>query len=352
MRIEQVDPREASERQYAALNAISNRMRAERLPDDPPIPLDEQIRQWRNIPPVVGVTSWLVWSDDGAHPIAETSVSVLRKEENQHLVEFGISVLPEFRRQGIATRMLSLIAAFAAEERRNTLITSTVSRIPAGEAFMRRMGAQIGLESRTNQLDLRDLNRDLLPLWQARAAEHAGDFELLVWTERYPEEHLEAAARLMDAMNRAPRGTLQIEDMHWTGEHLRQFERQRIERGVQTWTMVAQERSTGRLAGFTEVTWHPNRPEILYQEGTGVLPEFQNRGLGRWLKAAMLEKVLRERPQVKRIRTGNANVNAPMLKINYELGFKPFLSHAVWQVDLAQVQAYLDSVGREKVAPI
>ena len=112
---------------------------------------------------------------------------------------------------------------------------------------------------------------------------------------------------------------------------------------------MARERASGLFAGFTEVTWHPNRPEILYQEGTGVLPEFQNRGLGRWMKAAMLDQVLGERPQIRRVRTGNADSNAPMLKINIELGFKPYISVRVWKVALTQVEAYLDSVRATKL---
>ncbi|MBI3460811.1 hypothetical protein HY009_07770, partial [Candidatus Acetothermia bacterium] len=70
-------------------------------------------------------------------------------------------------------------------------------------------------------------------------------------------------------------------------------------------------------------------------------PKYRNKGLGRWLKAAMLEKVLRERPQVKRLRTGNANSNGPMLKINHELGFKPYKSWIDWQVELDKALAYL-----------
>ena len=57
--------------------------------------------------------------------------------------------------------------------------------------------------------------------------------------------------------------------------------------------------------------YRPSRPEVLGQGDTGVFPEYRNRGLGRWLKAPMIEKVLRHRPQVKRVHTGNTKSNAP-----------------------------------------
>lgn len=344
MRIESFNLREASQGQYAAANAFLNRIRQERLPDDPPIPLGEDIRRWQHIPPVVDVSAWIVWSGDGSEVVAFGDVSVFRTNENLHLAEFGIDVLREMRRRGIGTRLLAGIAGVVAREDRRLLITSTRNTIAAGQAFMRRLGANLGLTSHTNQLDLRDLNRDLIRLWQERARERAADFELILWTEGYPDEELDAIAGLWEIMNRAPRGELEIEDFHWTPEHIRQFERQDRARGYEAWTLVARERATSSYAGFTEVAWHPNRPEILIQRGTGVLPGYQNRGLGRWLKAAMLEKVLRDRPQVKRIRTGNADSNAPMLKINQALGFKPYQAHSVWQVELTQVQTYLESV--------
>ena len=59
----------------------------------------------------------------------------------------------------------------------------------------------------------------------------------------------------------------------------------------------------------------------------------------------MMEKVLRERPQVKYIRTGNADSNAPMMKINDELGFKPYIAECVWQVDIEKVNNYLSASG-------
>ena len=41
------------------------------------------------------------------------------------------------------------------------------------------------------------------------------------------------------------------------------------------------------------------------------------------------------------MRTGNAASNAPMLKINAELGFKPYSVDTWWEMSLQRVQEYL-----------
>ncbi|HEY3246863.1 MAG TPA: GNAT family N-acetyltransferase [bacterium] len=343
MRIEQLDIGKATDAQLTALNALTNETRLERFPDDPPVPLQEDMRRWRNIPPVITVGEWLAW-DDGAL-VAEAHTEYLRTEENKHLLEFMIFVTKDRRRQGIGTKLLAEIARYAAAENRPTLFSFTFGSVPSGDAFMQRIGAEVGLETHTNQLDMKDLNRDLLPLWQQRAKERAVGFELVLWANGYPEDALEQLVQVWESMNRAPRGTLQMDDFHWTVDHIREFERSDRKRGNEVWSLVARERATGNLAGFTEVSWHPNRPELVQQRGTGVLPRYQNLGLGRWLKAAMLEKILLERPQVARVRTGNADSNAPMLKINRELGFKPYVPNWIWQVQLPQVQTYLNDQG-------
>lgn len=352
MRLEPFSPKDATPREYEALNALMNRIRGERLPDDPPIPLDEDIRRWQHIPTFIDVFAWIVWNADRTEIAAEGDVSVQRVEHNRHVVDFNIFVHPQWRRRGLGSRLLEWIATVTAQEDRRLLITSTYGSVPAGEAFLRRVGAKMALLIRSSQLDLRDLNRELIRIWQERAGERAKGFDLLLWSDGTPEAELEKFAHLLEAMNLAPRGELEVEDFHWTPEQIKEFEQQDRARGVQVWTLIARERSTGNLAGFTSVSWHPNRPEFLGQRWTAVLPQYQNRGLGRWLKAAMLEKVLGERPQVKRIRTGNAEANAPMLKINTELGFKPIQAHSVWQAELSKVQGYLASVDAAKLQAI
>jgi hypothetical protein len=39
----------------------------------------------------------------------------------------------------------------------------------------------------------------------------------------------------------------------------------------------------------------------------------------------------------------NADSNEPMLKINYELGFNPYISECIWQVETEKVLGYLDA---------
>ncbi len=341
MRIEPFEHKNATHAEYAAVNDFWNRMRAERLPDDPPIPLDEQIQRLRSLPPLLDNHVWSAWRDDLSQVVGVGEVSFLRVDQNRHVVDFSIGVLPEYRGRGLARRLLARIVEVPRREDRRLMLAWTTSTIAVGEAFMKRMGARIGQATHINQLDLHDLNRDLLKAWQASAAERASGFDLGVWTEGYPEESIELVVAVFEAMNSAPTDNLEVDDEHWTPAQLRQFEAADRARGRERWTMYARDRKTGRLAGMTEVAWHPNRPEIIDQQMTGVLPEYQGRGLGRWLKAAMLEKILRDRPQVRRIRTGNADSNDAMLKINRELGFKPFQAHCRWQLETEKVLAYL-----------
>jgi GNAT superfamily N-acetyltransferase len=337
------DRLQAAESEYAALNAFENRLRAEAWPEDPPLPLEQTIRELRSVPPFVAVWMWTAWSQHQIVGLGQ--IEVMRTEDNQHLAEFHIAVVPEMRQRGIGKRFLPLITETAQREKRRLLMTWTDSAIPAGEEAVRRLGARVGLISRTNQLTLAALNRSLIQAWLERAP--VKEFELGLWEGAYPEAEIEQIIKLIEVMNTEPRDHLEMEDWHWTVERIRQWEASLRERRVERWSMYARDRRTGRFAGFTEVFWNPEQPEILRQGATGVFPEYRNHGLGRWLKAAMVEKVLRDRPQAQRIRTGNANSNAPMLKINYELGFKPYKSWTTWQVELDRVLQYLEGTSAQ-----
>jgi mycothiol synthase len=333
--------RDASPAEYAALNRHNNKLRRERLPDDPPIPLDEMIQGFKNIPSFIEVKIWCAWDQAQTEIIAQGNVVLMRTNENQHITQVDLTVLPEYRRQGVGRRLLALLTEAARADGRRLLISETFDRLPGGAAFMSCLGAKKGIETHINQLRMDELDHSLLERWLVQGKDLANEFNLGLWEGPYPEDQLSAVIQLNELTNQVPLGDLEIEAAHMTPEQLRESEQYLFACGYQRWTFYVVEKASGKFSGYTEATWNPNRPDVLNQDMTGVFPEYRNRGLGRWLKAAMLEKVLKEHPEIRYVRTGNADTNAAMLKINNELGFKPYLASTFWQVEIEHVLEYL-----------
>jgi mycothiol synthase len=341
--------RGATLKDYAALNRIINRIRLERLPNDPPMPMQELVQQMRNLPDFVDLQMWCIWDESHTEIIAHGNVGLMQMKENRHLAQFDIIVQKEVRRQGLGRQLLTLVVEACQIDNRRLLIVDTSNRIPGGEAFLNRIGGQKGLVGHVNQLKLSDLDRSLVDRWLAQGQENSEEFELGVWEGSYPEEQLTEIAHLLDLINQQPLGDLEIEDMHISPEQLRQIEKMDTARGNKRTTFYLMEKATGKFAGYTETIWNANRPEILRQDMTGVYPEYRGKGLGRWLKAAMLDRAMRERPEIKYVRTQNADMNAAMLKINNELGFQPYNAITTWQIDIDKVLDYLKDHQKKEI---
>lgn len=330
----------ASDDEFRLLNTFENLIRRECLPDDPVTSDEECMRWWRSKPDSFVIEPWLAWNGAG-EIVGKGFGMIFETDSNHHLMQFSLEVHPAYRRQGLDKQLLGYIVAVAQQNKRTLLAAGTNDRLPAGIQFMERIGARRGIEGHTNQLVIAELDRSLLDKWQQRAQERAAGFTLGLWRGPYPVDQLAEIAHLYSVMNSAPRDEMQMEDVTLTPVQLQEWDQNLLATQTERWTLYARENATGRLAGFTTVFWHPDRPHILDQGDTGVFPDYRGLGLGRWIKAAMLDKVLRERPQVTVVRTNNADSNAGMLKINHELGFKPFMAQCFWQVERTQVEDYL-----------
>lgn len=341
--IKKVDLVNSDDSIIKAYSDFSNQALAEKLPDDPPVALEETKASVQNMPSIVSPHYWMVWNEDETALIARGVLAIIDTEENKHIAQFKLEVAPDYRRQGLGKKLLAHIAQIAEEHNRRLLITDTNGRIPAGGLFMEHIGGQKGIEAHVNQLVITDLDQTLVQAWLTRAPERAKGIEIGFWDGPYPEAEMEHVVELHKIMNQQPMGNLEVEEFNWSAEQLRQMEQQLFGAGRHRWTCYARETATGKLAGYTQIIISPSRPNIIEQGDTGVFPEFRNHGIGRWLKAAMLQKILSDWPQAEFVRTGNADANAPMLKINRELGFKPYYSQIVWQLELDKVFAYLNA---------
>jgi len=333
----ELDLAQPDPRHLEAVVALRCAHLAETQPHDAP-PTVEHVRRalagvaaQRNFEVRVAV----VWCDGAATGLVEMVSS--RKGDNAHLLQVEAYVMPFERRRGVGTRLLEVAVGRARAEERTLLIGTTTERVAAGEPFARRLGARPGLVSLVYEAALAEVDTALLEAWLRAGSERAPDVELAWLGSPYPEDQLASLATVMLAMNDIPLGDLQVGDRTVTPATLRDQDGMQRSRGDERWTLVAR-RQSGMIVGATETLWNPANPAVLVQLGTVVLREARGRGLGRWLKAAMLERVLRERPEARLVRTDNASQNAPMQAINDALGFRVALTETVWQVE-AEVAA-------------
>lgn len=339
--IQQFDPQTASDETLRLVHEFLVALDAELEPEDPPRSLEYTVNNFRSFGLISTqeVVQFYAWS--GTTAVGRAFVVVGNEDENRHLLWGDVAVLATHRGRGIGTALFEKVVEVAEAESRRLIMGSTDSAIPAGEAFAASIGASAGLIEVTNELRLSGLDHDILAAWQRAAPTH--EFQLLTWLGPYPEEYLARMAALHEVMNTRPKGDLDYEDERVTPENLREWEAYAAARGAEVWTVVAQHKSSGELVGFTEVNWRPDKPGLLTQSGTVVNPAYRGRGLGRWLKATMLDLVLRERQQVTRVRTSNADSNESMLRINEALGFRQLRTETGWQVGTDKAREFLDT---------
>jgi mycothiol synthase len=296
--------------------------------------VDSHRRLWRQLEGerVVGL-AWVFWR---------------LADENRHLARVTVGVAPDSRRQRRASELLRLAAEHAQADGRTLIQTWTGDRQASGEAFCRAVGAEVGLVTHENRLRLADVDRAQLAAW-VRAGEALPDYDLVFVEIPTPPELLSAAAEIAHVINTAPRDDLHEEDETFTPERLAAWERENLAGGHSGWRLYARHRPSGNLVGLTQIGWLADQGAVVDQGDTGVLPEHRGKGLAKWLKAAMLEKVLAELPAAQTVVTGNAYSNDAMLAINNALGFRPAGRWTVWQVGTEAVLRY---TSRQSARPL
>jgi mycothiol synthase len=337
--IEPVDLSTADDDLVREVAALHNLMASERVPEDPPLTFEAFASRVRNRPSMVVIRDWLARSAEG-ELVGRGFVVRFEADTNQHLREAGIDVLPAHRRKGIAKQVFREIVAGAGEAADIVLTFFTNDRVPSAAAFLTRIGAKTTLTGHTNQLDLSQLDRAMVREWAAIRTEGYR----LEWIDGdVPEARMQNVIVAYDTMNTAPRGDSAMQDWNTTPEQIREFDRSRRARGFERRLVLALDEATGETAGYTELVYDPQIPHLIWQQGTAVIPSHRGHGLGKWLKAAMVERALGDWPNARLIRTGNADSNAPMLAINTRLGFKPAWAESIWEVGIADARRYVEA---------
>ena len=335
--IEPLDPATASDGDLAGLHALAVALESEALPGEPVAPLGHTVANYRHVLPFRVRRAWAVRQGEIA---AYASCSYGDMPENRHHAGVSVSVHPSVRGMGLGSALLG--RAVEAARRWKCTVLDFEARVGGpGEPFLRSIGAERRLIERRSRCSVAEIDRDLLVSWVRRAGERAAGYSLVACDGPCPEELLPGFLTLSRVMNTAPLGALDWDDEQLTAEQWRAVEATHAARGVETWTLCARHDGSGELAGYTELVFPTTWPQVAWQENTGVWPKHRERGLGRWLKAAMALRMLDERADVRHIDTWNAGSNEAMLGLNVAMGFRPLENWGDWQARTDEVAGRL-----------
>ena len=269
----------------------------------------------------VGLLRMMFWDIEGSRDIAVCN----------------LEVVPNHRRRRVGTTLLAHAIDECIARAKPTVIGTGVLSTDTRGFWEGWLGLSCGLVERESELLLGDVELRLMQDWVAQRTQRASDYRLTHVRGAFPPELREAVATLNTAMNDAPLDDLDVDPEIWTPDAVAAEDDLRRLRGETRWTTVAFA-PNGDPAGLTAVLLNDDDPTFGVQSNTVVLDAHRERGIGRWLKADMWQRLRADRPELARLLVENAASNNAMLAINDAMGFRETVRYADWQGDAAMMR--------------
>jgi len=340
MKIERFIPEKSSKALLIRYYEFFSEILKEAFPEDPKRSFEKVVISLTNTSRSGRLWRWMI--RDRSDVIADAVLERELEGENKHIAEVDIRVKKEYRRNGLGTILLRSVYEQAVQENLKSIVFIQFSTQKDGRKFLEKLEAKLAQRCSINQLDLKEIDLDLMDNWVKKARERAREYKLEFWRNNYPDDSLEAFVRLYnDFWNSVPMDDLEVEKETISAQRLLNYQKMFLTRGWEQWIMVARHIPTGKLTGFTVMFYTGYVPDLINQDDTGVHTDHRNKGLGRWLKAAMIKKLIKEKPYIKKVRTENSVTNKPMLRINREMGFKYYYDENSWQIALSEIAGFL-----------
>jgi GNAT superfamily N-acetyltransferase len=245
----------------------------------------------------------------------------LTVEDNLHLADAQVRVVPEARRRGVGRALHDELVRRARADGRTTLLGELNQPLESDPAPAYRFATALGyavVHEETHHV----LHLPVDPARLDALAAAPPDYEVVAWRNRAPDDVVEAYAAMHTQMGRdVPTGEVDHQPVEITVDRVRQGEQRTAEAYDQV-VAAAQRRADGVLGGYTMV-YLPHDADYLVQDDTLVMPGHRGHGLGLALKVAVLRILAAEHPERRLVHTWNAVENTFMQRINRELGFRP-----------------------------
>jgi len=337
-----VNTGQLSREQWAAFHTFRRLRHQEDNPDHPLLPDEVFEQDMKREDPFRDRRYFWVW--DGKRVVADFGCGAVKPgapgyESNRHLLWCGAGVIKPYRRRHLGRRLLGVARAQMDVFGATTLTAGTDQ--PDGHAFLKAMGFAPRFTGRESRLDFQQVDWGLVRSWIEEGQRRSPQTRLELYDPQIPDQLLEdfcsAITRMLNTM---PLQDLDHGEIVVTPAMARDRYARWAEQGRVEYTALTRE-PDGSITGITDVSWAPYDAGFIFQGFTGVWPEARGRGLGKWLKAAMLEHVHRKHPETRWVVTDNATTNAPMLAINTALGFREHRRGTSYQITREELEKSL-----------
>ncbi|GAC1538447.1 MAG: hypothetical protein NVS3B12_23570 [Acidimicrobiales bacterium] len=335
-------PATATDAQWAAFHRYRRARHQESGRNDPLWP-DEAFRSMVSRPVPHWTPIWRAVSD-GPDIVSVLETAIMDPdapayETNKHLLDADFAVLEPYRRRGIATHWLRDLAVLMTAHDKRVLGLRVEEA--DGHAFARRCGADVKFVVAENHLDLGEVDWAMVRSWVADGEAASPTTTLTIHQPRLPPEvvsdYCGVVTRLLNTM---PFDDLDHGEIVLSPEGIEEMYGRNAAIGAIHHVTMVRERD-GSISGVTDTSWSCQMPTVVRQRFTGVDPAQRGRGLGKWIKAAMLEYIRATYPQAQVVITGNAESNAPMRSINERLGFREYRLMSSYQISRATLCSFL-----------
>jgi GNAT superfamily N-acetyltransferase len=329
----EVDPNSAGADFWRRYHAFRRARHAIERPDDPILPdaiAEKRLRLVRKFDIDVcyeivrdgEMVSWFT-----GHTVRPGSPGY---EKNRDFFEADWFVLPAHRNKGIGSMWLPV--ALELLDRHECRLLNLWAEDEPGHRFLRRIAGEPKFNAAENRLRFADVDWPTVRRWVEEGQARSPETRLEIYDGPIPDEMLdEYAAQFGSIMNTIPWEGLEHGEIVFTAPKMREWYARMAVLDMTQHTVLTREPG-GVISGITDVTYTPHVPTFVEQMFTGVRPDSRGRGLGKWIKAAMLEKLRAEYPNAEWMITGNAESNGPMLSINHRLGFQEYRAGAEYQI--------------------
>jgi GNAT superfamily N-acetyltransferase len=257
-------------------------------------------------------------------------------ESNKQFMWAAASVHPGHRRRGIGRSWIPLTLELM--ERHGCTTLTMDAHEESGHRFLKWMGAAGKSAGAENRLQLAAVDWAMLRRWVDEGVAKSPSTKLEVYDGHLPREIWEEYCPQFSALlNSMPWDDLDHGDIVVTPATLADWYSRLDEQGGTDYTMLTRE-PDGSISGITDMSYAPYMSKFIDQGFTGVRGDARGRGLGKWLKAAMLLHVREIYPGLETVITGNAASNGPMLAINKKMGFKEHRPGNEYQMTVEKVR--------------